>query len=69
MDLLLFFDEPVNQDVWHIAYEDYKEQLTAETDLNNNGVPDNKEIVLLVENYLKNKKEKENKKILKKILK
>ncbi len=67
--MLLFFDEPVNQDVWDIAYEDYKEQLTAETDLNNNGVPDNKEIVLLVENYLKNKKEKENKKILKKILK
>jgi len=43
--------------------------LKGETDLNNNGVPDNKEIVLLVENYLKNKKEKENKKILKKILK
>jgi hypothetical protein len=43
--------------------------LKGETDLNNNGVPDNKEIVLLVENYLKNKKEKENKKILKRILK
>lgn len=42
--------------------------LQGNTDLNNNGVPDNKEIVLLVENYLKNKKQKENKKILKKIL-
>jgi hypothetical protein len=41
----------------------------GETDANNNGVPDNKELVLLVENYLKNKREKENKKILKKILK
>jgi hypothetical protein len=43
--------------------------LKGEMDLNNNGIPDNKELVLLVENYLKNKKEKENKKILKKILK
>ena len=42
--------------------------LKGETDVNNNGVPDNKEIVLLVENYLKNKKQKENKKVLKKIL-
>lgn len=42
--------------------------LKGETDVNNNGVPDNKEILILVENYLKNKKEKENKKILKKIL-
>jgi|TARA_R100001163_G_scaffold64103_1_gene57558 hypothetical protein len=43
--------------------------LKGETDINNNKIPDNKELVLLVENYLKNKKEKENKKILKKILK
>ena len=43
--------------------------LKGDTDLNDNGVPDNKEIVLMVENYLKSKKEKENKKILKKILK
>lgn len=41
----------------------------GEIDVNSNGVPDNKELVLLVENYLKSKKEKENKKILKKILK
>ena len=43
--------------------------LKGESDINNNGVPDNKEIVLLVENYLKSKKEKQDKKILKKILK
>ena len=43
--------------------------LQGETDLNNNNIPDNKELVLLVENYLKNKKQKEQKKILKKILK
>ena len=45
----------------------------GEMDLNNNGIPDSKELVLLVENYLKNDKEKSinkrNKKILKKILK
>tara|TARA_R100000951_G_C2630631_1_gene177536 strand:+ start:1403 stop:1558 length:156 start_codon:yes stop_codon:yes gene_type:complete len=43
--------------------------LKGETDVNKNGVPDNKEIVLLVETYIQSKKEKENKKILKKILK
>lgn len=43
--------------------------LKGETDINNNGVPDNKELIILIQNYLKNKKEKENKKLLKKILK
>jgi hypothetical protein len=46
-----------------------KRLFLGETDVNHNGIPDNKEIVLLVENYLKSKKEKENRKILKKILK
>ena len=41
----------------------------GETDLNNNGVPDNKELVKLVENYMNQKQEKENKKKLKKMLK
>lgn len=41
----------------------------GETDLNDNGVPDNKELVKIVENYMNQKKEKENKKKLKKILK
>lgn len=41
----------------------------GETDMNNNGVPDNKELVKLVENYMNQKQEKENKKKLKKMLK
>ena len=41
----------------------------GETDMNNNGVPDNKELVKLVENYMNQKQEKENKKKMKKMLK
>ena len=29
--------------------------LKGETDINNNGVPDNKELIILIQNYLKNK--------------
>ena len=42
---------------------------SGETDVNNNGIPDNKELVQMVEAYLKKKKDKETKKALKKILK
>ena len=42
--------------------------LRGETDINNNGIPDNKELILLIENHLKTKREKENKKKLQKIL-
>ena len=41
----------------------------GETDINNNGVPDNRELVKLVENYMNKQKEKQNRKQLKKILK
>lgn len=46
-----------------------KKFILGETDLNNNGIPDNKEILKIIEQKLKDKREKENKKILKKILK
>ena len=29
--------------------------LKGETDINKNGVPDNKELIILIQNYLKNK--------------
>ena len=41
----------------------------GETDMNVNGVPDIKEIVSLVQTFLNERKYKENKKRLKKILK
>jgi len=40
-----------------------------QTDLNNNGVPDRDELIKVIEEQLKNKKSKQNKKILKKIIK
>ena len=43
--------------------------LQGETDLNGNGIPDNKDLINLVENYIKEQKDKKNKKILKKIFK
>ena len=41
----------------------------GEVDINSNGIPDNKELLILIQNHIKNKKEKQNKKILKKLLK
>ena len=41
----------------------------GELDMDNNGVPDDKQLLMLIQNHIKNKKEKQNKKILKKLLK
>ena len=41
----------------------------GEVDMNNNGIPDNKELLLLIQNHIKNKQDKKNKKLLKKLLK
>ena len=46
-----------------------KRLILGDTDLNNNGIPDNKEILKLIQNKIDKKKEKENKKKLKKLLK
>ena len=46
-----------------------KKFLLGETDINNNGIPDNKEILKIIEQKLKDKREKKNKKIIKKLLK
>jgi|TARA_R110002126_G_scaffold189523_2_gene337815 hypothetical protein len=43
--------------------------LAGQTDFNNNGVPDNKEIALIIEQFNDKIKVKKNKKILKKLLK
>ncbi len=43
--------------------------LGGETDYNNNGIPDNKEVQRLVESFIAKQKEKKNKLLLKKILK
>ena len=43
--------------------------FSGEVDLNSNGVPDNKELLLLIQNHIKNKQDKKNKKLLKKLLK
>jgi hypothetical protein len=40
-----------------------------DTDLNNNGIPDRNELIKVIEEQLNNKKAKQNKKILKKIIK
>jgi hypothetical protein len=37
--------------------------LRGETDINANGVPDNKELIILLEQYLKQLKEKEKEKV------
>ena len=46
-----------------------KKFILGEIDLNNNGIPDNKEILKLIQNKIDKKREKENKKKLKKLLK
>ena len=45
-----------------------KKFILGETDLNNNGIPDNTEILKLIQSKIDKKKEKENKKLLKKLL-
>jgi len=45
-----------------------KRLFLGETDINNNGIPDNKEILKIIEQKLKDKREKENKKLIKKLL-
>ena len=40
-----------------------------QTDINNNGIPDRNELIKVIEEQLNNKKAKQNKKILKKIIK
>ncbi len=43
--------------------------ILGRTDLNNNGIPDNKDILKLIQDKLEKKKQIKNKKFLKKILK
>ena len=43
--------------------------LGGETDYNGNSVPDNKDVQALIQRYLAKKKEKADKKLMKKILK
>tara|TARA_E500000318_G_C3566924_1_gene216103 strand:- start:26 stop:193 length:168 start_codon:yes stop_codon:yes gene_type:complete len=46
-----------------------KRLFLGETDINRNGIPDNKEILKLIQSKIDKELEKKNKKILKKILK
>ena len=43
--------------------------IHGKTDVNSNGIPDNMEVQQIIEAYVKKMKEKNDKKILKKILK
>ena len=45
-----------------------KRLFLGETDINQNGIPDNKEILKMIEEKLKDKREKKNKKLIKKLL-
>ena len=45
-----------------------KRLFLGETDINANGIPDNKEILKMIEEKLKDKREKKNKKLIKKLL-
>mgnify|MGYP003656258793 CR=1 FL=1 len=45
-----------------------KKFILGETDLNNNGIADSKEILKLIQDKIDKKKEKENKKKLRKLL-
>ena len=42
--------------------------IYGNTDIDGNDVPDNEDIIKLVENHFRNKKDKQNKRLLKKIL-
>ena len=52
---------------WFINF--IKRLFLGETDINLNGIPDNKEILKMIEEKLKDKREKKNKKLIKKLLK
>tara|TARA_R110002051_G_scaffold13663_2_gene45322 strand:+ start:2530 stop:2697 length:168 start_codon:yes stop_codon:yes gene_type:complete len=45
-----------------------KKFISGETDLNNNGVADSKEILKLIQDKMNKKREKENRKKLRKLL-
>jgi uncharacterized membrane protein (DUF106 family) len=45
-----------------------KKFILGQTDLNNNGIPDSKEILKLIQDKIDKKREKENKKKLKRLL-
>jgi len=45
-----------------------KKLILGETDINENGIPDNKEILKLIQSKIDKKREKENKKLIKKLL-
>jgi hypothetical protein len=46
-----------------------KNLFFGETDINNNGIPDNVEIMKMIESKMAMNREKQNKKLLKRILK